>query len=482
MQLLEQILPKKFFLIEVTDNNVSELCKALSDKVTAHNYRSVYNELLRFLNTHPQKQKVIQFYYSHLSRKFPQVDASFLLNDLNKKINSLKPPRLLAAAKQFNISKSVLCDFLVSKGFNVDSNKPTSRITNEMYEELKKAYHPKITDKPKEQHKAVAKPVTEPIYLNEVARKYGLLEMSIIRFLSSKGYRIKSRGKVTLSEEMLRLIKSELRSQTKSSDWNKYSNHKAYVQNINGITEINFEIQWKDLVFDDYQVRVRYGGNLSNPFIVKESRKSYKYIAKHIQNLGLEPLKVTIKKNNITKIQNIEKLNEVVRILKIKKEFIENYHSDKVTKVQSVLKHLESVPNVLLRKLAQSRSISESIEYLCELHDDNFKIIPAIEIISSGNNILEQDTFIFTFKSKSSIFLIWESTLKGRATYIFKCSEIDIEDKLQKIFDYISSISNAKRTRLRNSMNDQVNLNYLTPINHTQFESWKTKVDLVLGK
>src|ERR1019366_10422045 len=42
-------------------------------------------------------------------------------------------PRLMAAAKEFNIGKDTLIDYLVSKGFEGEDLKPTSRITEEMY-------------------------------------------------------------------------------------------------------------------------------------------------------------------------------------------------------------------------------------------------------------------------------------------------------------------------------------------------------------
>jgi translation initiation factor IF-2 len=45
-------------------------------------------------------------------------------------------PRLMAAAKEFNIGKDTLIDYLVSKGFEGDELKPTSRISEEMYRVL----------------------------------------------------------------------------------------------------------------------------------------------------------------------------------------------------------------------------------------------------------------------------------------------------------------------------------------------------------
>jgi translation initiation factor IF-2 len=49
---------------------------------------------------------------------------------------TLTTPRLMAAAKEFNIGKETLVDFLVSKGFDKDELKPTAKLTVEMYRSL----------------------------------------------------------------------------------------------------------------------------------------------------------------------------------------------------------------------------------------------------------------------------------------------------------------------------------------------------------
>ena len=49
-------------------------------------------------------------------------------------------PRLMAAAKEFNIGKDTLVDFLVGKGFNKDELKPTSKLTEEMYRSLQQEF------------------------------------------------------------------------------------------------------------------------------------------------------------------------------------------------------------------------------------------------------------------------------------------------------------------------------------------------------
>ncbi|HTN46801.1 MAG TPA: translation initiation factor IF-2 [Flavipsychrobacter sp.] len=47
-----------------------------------------------------------------------------------------KTPRLLAAAKEFNIGKDTLVEFLTGKGFDINASNPNTKITEEMYDAL----------------------------------------------------------------------------------------------------------------------------------------------------------------------------------------------------------------------------------------------------------------------------------------------------------------------------------------------------------
>jgi len=49
-------------------------------------------------------------------------------------------PRLMAAAKEFNIGKDTLVDFLVGKGFSIDDLKPTSKLSDDMYRSLQQEF------------------------------------------------------------------------------------------------------------------------------------------------------------------------------------------------------------------------------------------------------------------------------------------------------------------------------------------------------
>src|ERR1700704_862857 len=49
-------------------------------------------------------------------------------------------PRLMAAAKEFNVGKDTLVDFLVGKGFSKDELKPTSKLSEDMYRSLQQEF------------------------------------------------------------------------------------------------------------------------------------------------------------------------------------------------------------------------------------------------------------------------------------------------------------------------------------------------------
>src|SRR5688572_4194729 len=55
-------------------------------------------------------------------------------------MSEVTTPRLMAAAKEFNIGKDTLVDFLTAKGFSKDDLKPTSKLTEDMYRSLQQEF------------------------------------------------------------------------------------------------------------------------------------------------------------------------------------------------------------------------------------------------------------------------------------------------------------------------------------------------------
>ena len=62
----------------------------------------------------------------------------------------LKLPRLLGAAKEFNVGQDTIIEFLAGKGFPKDELKPTSKLTEEMYRALQMEFQSDKAAKQKE--------------------------------------------------------------------------------------------------------------------------------------------------------------------------------------------------------------------------------------------------------------------------------------------------------------------------------------------
>ena len=68
-----------------------------------------------------------------------KISPLFDTGQTKKRMSEVTTPRLMAAAKEFNIGKDTLIDFLVSKGFNESLN-PSSKLTEAMYTALQIEY------------------------------------------------------------------------------------------------------------------------------------------------------------------------------------------------------------------------------------------------------------------------------------------------------------------------------------------------------
>ena len=55
-------------------------------------------------------------------------------------MSEVNTPRLMAAAKEFNIGTNTLIDFLISKSFSGDDLKPTTKLSEEMYRVLQSEF------------------------------------------------------------------------------------------------------------------------------------------------------------------------------------------------------------------------------------------------------------------------------------------------------------------------------------------------------
>ena len=114
-------------------------------------------------------------------------------------MSEVNTPRLMAAAKEFNIGTATLVDFLVSKGFSSDELKPTSKLSDSMYRVLQSEF---------QQDKA-AKQKAEQVELSkgsaDLKKKKDEEDLSIKKKEAAKRYKIYTKS--NLQKKRIKLIR-----------------------------------------------------------------------------------------------------------------------------------------------------------------------------------------------------------------------------------------------------------------------------------
>ena len=77
-------------------------------------------------------------------------------------MSEIKLPRLLGAAKEFNVGQDTLIEFLAKKGFNRDDLKPTAKLNEDMYKALQAEFQGDKNAKTKADQVEIPKNTTEP--------------------------------------------------------------------------------------------------------------------------------------------------------------------------------------------------------------------------------------------------------------------------------------------------------------------------------
>ena len=113
-------------------------------------------------------------------------------------MSELITPRLMAAAKEFNIGTHTLVDFLVSKGFKNEDLKPTSKLTEPMYRVLQSEFQQDKAAKQKAQQIDLPKGVNA----NEPKKKRDEEDLSIKKKETTKAKEIQPVEEAKSKEEI----------------------------------------------------------------------------------------------------------------------------------------------------------------------------------------------------------------------------------------------------------------------------------------
>ncbi|WP_293929467.1 hypothetical protein [Sphingobacterium sp. UBA6320] len=379
--------------------------------------------------------------------------------------------------REFNITKEKLADILYLGNYHLNINNEEARITPGMYLFLSKNLRPihyelnvdnisKILDKYLAANSKKAKKDTQK----------PLNKRKVTTTVKSQKKQKKARVSIIREPNVIFSKPSTLPILT-------------YVNNVNiaadnEITKIVY-VNFEDILFDDYAIRIKNGNHVSMPFYIKESRKSLFLLKKYFKKLKLAPIEVVLQGNKIKQVKNIDQLNEGIEYLKIIKYYFDNSKKSIPTSAQNLIKKLEKITNAAIKRVASLDSIEGYFDHLNDLQLTEYKIAPVVEIINTGKQGISEDTYLYSIacKSKSCLLIVWESSVQGRATYVFLSNKQDYIDTIQTIFDYISSNKRSKRLSLRQKNSDNLlDIDCIGFIKHQSFEHWKMKLQTYINE
>ena len=418
--------------------------------------------------------------------------------------NQLKNPRLIEAAKEFNISKNTIINFLKAKGFQITDD-PGKKLSEAMHNLLSISFAQDKREKQKSKNIKLSKTAVANTFqkLNmatklEVKKKPSLLPKPLsIRKQKPAQQKIENETAVITSIANLDIETktpdgenpiidaiTSLKQIKKATITSKQKNNaKQRLHRIvmpmpsnmiitkNGVTIV--EIDWNDVDFLNGGIRVKYRNEWSNKFLINNAQSSFNVIKAYYHFKGLPKLKIQISNNVIQQVLNEEVLFYCIIFLEnsglcFSKDLRQGYQLFNRCKIYTKSYYKHHLPELFL---------PECFNFLCKYSSDNLPIIPVPEkIMNNSQGVHIDDSFLFPLTCSGLIYWCWESREESKATYLFKTTLTNFDSRVQKIFDYLTGDTINKRETLIQSLELQKQLDLIERVYHNDFGEWKRKI------
>ncbi|MBL7846235.1 MAG: hypothetical protein JNL40_02110 [Cyclobacteriaceae bacterium] len=244
---------------------------------------------------------------------------------------------------------------------------------------------------------------------------------------------------------------------------------------------LTLECDWNCVIFQDgfIQVYVRPFKRWEKK--IQESRRSFELIKPAFQRFNTEHLRLRVENNEIKDIENIDDFKKTLLFLSIQNDVNQFFQLPDSRLIASIGGSLRRVTNKQIIDFYNLHNRGFYMDYLCKKHDEYFKIVPVVETHSDHRSgILAEDGFIFTRRKGSSLFFVWESTLQNRATFIFRTTPTHHQVDLQRVFDFISSNRERKRSIIREASYKPNPLGAIGRVIHSNHPSWQVSMSKIM--
>ena len=119
---------------------------------------------------------------------------------------------------------------------------------------------------------------------------------------------------------------------------------------------------------------------------------------------------------------------------------------------------------------------SQFIDYLVSLQSRKYKVVPCVERLSHANSDITEYAFMFSLEcSSGNVLVVYENVNPDRSTLLFWVKEIDYNNAIREIYNFLQSAEINKRSSLRDKNIHVGNAGVIRykSINHDDLRSWK---------
>lgn len=236
-------------------------------------------------------------------------------------------------------------------------------------------------------------------------------------------------------------------------------------------------ISWINVIFWDgyyfiYHPAFPDGDKGRLPLRIEDpcSRRDFNNLQTHFVK-KLCPIYVKAVDGRIIKVHNHQNLSECISIIEKK---IHSISSNESNDEQSHKKYLSK--NEVKDIIKQHKS-NCYLEYLCNEHLDDYKVVYCIENrVNSNDNLTIEHSFIFTIKgSDGNLRLVFENIEISRCSYVYNTSEKTWSEDINSISDFFVSDMVNKRLRISQQKIDcsLFKDNNCIRVMHSDYYKWK---------
>ncbi|QOW09780.1 hypothetical protein Q73A0000_05065 [Kaistella flava (ex Peng et al. 2021)] len=194
---------------------------------------------------------------------------------------------------------------------------------------------------------------------------------------------------------------------------------------------------WEDVVFGKNKISFKHKTEFILPIdmqgIVEEMNLLKEgYFKKYYNTL----LKFLVHKSIVLKEQSPgwDKIQDTVVLVEERVRSELNFNRSGSNKNLVQLPSVENLTNEeIIEKYIGNRSKSYYIQLLASMHSATRKIVPIIE----QRDTVKEVSFLFTIKSKSRFYIVWENCNDLRGTHIFRAGNEEIDKVLRNLTTYI---------------------------------------------